>query len=187
MKTMVVTGYKPMELGIYKNDDQRVYYIKQAIQKKLTGLIEEGLEWVLISGQMGVELWTGEVVLDLKEHYDIQLGFLPPFTNQEERWPEEVKLQYEELTMMADFFKPIYEKDYEGPFQFKAKDKFLVEHSDGALLLYDEDTPGSPDFFRKEAIAAKEKTEYLLLYITPIDLQETVEEIEMSRPDFWSQ
>ena len=186
MKTIVVTGYKPMELGIYKNDDQRIFYIKESLKNKLAGLVEEGLEWVLMSGQMGVELWAGEVVMDLKETYDIQIGLLPPFINQESRWPDDMKHQYEELTMVADFYQPIYEKEYQGPYQFKAKDQFLIDHSDGVLMLYDEDTPGSPDFLRKRAIAAEEKG-YKILYITPFDLQETVEQIQMADPDYWNQ
>ncbi|MFG6114567.1 SLOG family protein [Halobacillus sp. MO56] len=187
MKTMVVTGYKPMELGIFKNDDPRIFYIKEALKKKLTDMLEEGLEWVLISGQMGVELWAAEVVMDLKEQYDVQLGFIPPFINQESRWPDEMKSRYEEMSMLADFYKPVYEKEYQGPYQFKAKDQFLVNHSDGALMLYDQDTPGSPDFFRKEALAAEEKMGYKILYITPLDLQETVEQTQMADPDYWSQ
>lgn len=39
------------------------------IKKKLIDLIEDGLEWVLISGQLGVELWAAEVVIDLKNQY----------------------------------------------------------------------------------------------------------------------
>lgn len=53
MKILAVTGYKSMELGIFKEDDERIKFIKAAIQKRLIGFIEEGLEWVLISGQMG--------------------------------------------------------------------------------------------------------------------------------------
>lgn len=59
MKILTVTGYKPMELNIFKEGDPRIAFIKAAIEKRLIYFIEEGLEWVLISGQMGVELWTG--------------------------------------------------------------------------------------------------------------------------------
>ncbi len=32
--------------------------------------MDEGLEWVLIQGQMGIELWTAEVVIELQRTYD---------------------------------------------------------------------------------------------------------------------
>ncbi|WP_226579228.1 SLOG family protein [Halobacillus litoralis] len=187
MKTLVVTGYKPMEMGIFKQNDPKVAFVKETIKKRLMSYIDEGLEWVLVSGQMGVELWAAEVVLDLKDEFEIQLGVLPPFENQEERWPEDVKLIYEEVTMLADFFQPIYKKGYQGPYQFKAKDQFLIEHSDGSLVLYDEDTEGSPQYFLRAAKKALETKQYEVTYITPLDLDETVEELRMSDPDFWSQ
>ncbi|MFD1018442.1 SLOG family protein [Thalassobacillus hwangdonensis] len=187
MKTLVVTGYKQMELGIFKQDDQRIMFIKAALKKRLLSLIEEGLEWVLVSGQMGVELWTAEVVMDLKESHDIKLAILPPFTNQEDRWPEQLKMKYEELTLVADFYKPVHEQDYKAPYQFRQKDQFLIEHSDGALLLYDTDTPGSPDYFRKMAMDYQEKGSYPIYYITPMDLEDIVEEIRMADPDYWAQ
>ncbi|MYL61040.1 DUF1273 family protein, partial [Virgibacillus halodenitrificans] len=71
MNIVTVTGYKPMELSIFKENDSRIDFIKAAIEKRLIGFIEEGLQWVIISGQMGVELWTAEVVMDLKEKYNI--------------------------------------------------------------------------------------------------------------------
>ncbi|MFQ3543020.1 SLOG family protein [Halobacillus rhizosphaerae] len=185
MKTIVVTGYKPIEMGIFKYNDPKIVFVKAAIKKRVAAMIEEGLEWVLISGQMGVELWAAQVIMDLKEEYFIQLGVIPPFENQQERWPEEWQHAYEEVTMMADFYQPVYNKEYQGPYQFKAKDQFLVEHSQGCLVLYDEDTKGSPDFFLKAA--KKLSRHYSILYITPLDLEETVEEMRMQDPDYWSE
>lgn len=66
MKVIAVTGYKPFELGIFKNDHPGVECIKKALRRKLTAFVEGGLEWVIISGQLGVELWTAEVVLKYK-------------------------------------------------------------------------------------------------------------------------
>ncbi|WP_173916337.1 SLOG family protein [Halobacillus sp. Marseille-Q1614] len=187
MKTMVVTGYKPTEIGIFKHDDPKVDIIKEAIKKRILSFIDEGGEWVILSGQMGVELWTAEVVLDLKSEYDIFLGIIPPFQNQQQRWPENLQSTYEMICEQADFFKPVYEKEYEGPFQFRARDQFLVEHSDGCLLLYDEDTPGSPKYFLKLVNQYKEHHEYSVCYITPLDLEDTAEEVRLADPKYWEQ
>ena len=66
VKTVYITGYKSFELNIYKDDAPEVYYLKQFIAHKLKHLLDEGLEWVLIQGQMGIELWSAEVVIELK-------------------------------------------------------------------------------------------------------------------------
>lgn len=50
MKVLYVTGYKAFEFGIFKNDHEAVKYIKKAIRNRLQPLVEEGLEWVIISG-----------------------------------------------------------------------------------------------------------------------------------------
>ncbi|WP_082234029.1 SLOG family protein [Halobacillus massiliensis] len=187
MKTIVVTGYKPIELGIFKHDDPKIQIIKEAIKKRILSFIDDGGEWVIVSGQMGVELWTAEVVLDLKSEYDIFLGIIPPFLNQQQRWPEHLQAIYEETREQADFYKPVYEKEYEGPYQFRARDQFLVEHSNGCLLLYDEDTPGSPQYFLKLVYQYKQHHDYLVSFITPLDLEDTAEEVRLASPDYWEQ
>lgn len=49
MKVLAITGYKPFELGIFKQDDKALYYIKKAIKNRLIAFLDEGLEWILIS------------------------------------------------------------------------------------------------------------------------------------------
>jgi len=183
MKVLTVSGYKPMELNIFKENDPRITIIKAAFEKRLIGFIEEGLEWVLISGQMGVELWIAELVLDLKETYDVNIGIFPPFENQDNRWPDHIKEKYQELIMVADFYKPLYTGDYKGPYQFKAKNMWFVDKSDGCLLLMDEEFPGSNKYLY-EAAKASEK-DYPIFTITPADLDDIVEELRMQDPSYW--
>ncbi|WP_188456334.1 SLOG family protein [Virgibacillus oceani] len=183
MKIVAVTGYKPMELSIFKPDDERIKFIRAAIRKRLIEFIEEGLEWVIISGQMGVELWTAEVVLELQEIYDIKIGVIPPFENQENRWPEQMQQQYQEISIAADFYQPLYKGDYKGSFQFKAKNMWLVDKSDGCLILIHDEYPGSNRFFYEEA--QQTAKDYPIHTITPADLEDVVEELRMEDPGYW--
>lgn len=176
-----------MEMGIFKEEDPKIEIIKKTIKKRLISLLDEGLEWVILSGQMGVEIWTAEVVLDLKEEYDICLGITPPFLKQHTRWPEALQQKFELLCEEADFYQPIYQKEYEGPYQFKAKDQFLIDHSQGCLILYDEDTPGSPKYFLRLIRRYRERNDYQLFSLTPMDLEETVEDMRLTDPDYWNQ
>lgn len=183
MKIITVSGYKPLELNVFNEDDSRIQFLKKAIEKRLIQLLHEGLEWVLISGQMGIEMWTAEVVLHLKKSYDINLAIIPPFENQEKRWPEAYQQKYHQLIYAADFYQTIYKNDYKGPYQFRAKDMWLVEKSNGSLLLMDEEYPGSVRYFYK---VAKEAENYPIYLITPTDVDEVVEEIQMTDPDYWN-
>ncbi|UFU01265.1 SLOG family protein [Radiobacillus kanasensis] len=183
MKVVTITGYKPFELNIFKASDPRIKIIKETLKRRLIPLIEDGLQWVLVSGQMGVELWTCQVIMDLQDTYDIKLGVIPPFENQESRWPEPYQLEYEEVCIHADFFQPLYQSEYKGPFQFKARDKWLIAKSDGCLVLTDEEYPGSTAYFLEEAKQAEKF--YMISHITPFDLDETVQDLQAENINIW--
>ncbi|MDT2047414.1 hypothetical protein CHN50_00135 [Priestia aryabhattai] len=181
MKVLTISGYKPFELGIFNDQHPGISYIKKAIMKRLVPLIEEGLEWVLISGQLGVELWAAEVVFDLQLEYpQLQLGVLTPFLDQEEKWNEANKELYEFILSQADFVDSITKKKYESPNQFRLKNQFLIEKSDGICIVYDEEHEGSPKFMLKVAQDKAEKSDYPIITITSYDLQDIVEEEKFS-------
>lgn len=172
MKVLTVTGYKSLELNIFSESDERISYIKYALRQRLIGFIEEGVEWVLVSGQMGVEMWAAEVVLELKDIYDVKLGVFPPFENFSSRWPEALQFKYEKMTMEADFYEPLYKGDYRGAFQFKARDQWFVDKSDASLILMDQEYPGSTLYYHA---VAEESEDHPIYYITALDLQDAVD------------
>jgi uncharacterized phage-like protein YoqJ len=186
VKVIIISGYKSFELGIYKNDDQAVQYIKKAIEKSLLRLVEDGLEWVIISGQMGVELWAAEVVYDLQmEHSELKLAILTPFLKQESKWNEANQEYYEFIVSQANFVDSITKREYESPLQFRQKNDFLVSKSEGLLLVYDEENEGSPKFLLDIARKKKESSSYLIELINFSDLQVVVEEENMKNSEFW--
>ena len=92
MKRVLITGYKATELGIFSQKHPGIEIIKKAIKKRIIALIDEGLEWIIVSGQWGVEIWAAEAVLELKKEYkNLQLAVITPFLEQEEKWNEEKK------------------------------------------------------------------------------------------------
>ncbi|TMU86802.1 DUF1273 domain-containing protein [Bacillus sp. BHET2] len=173
-----ITGYKSFELGIFKQDDKAVYYIKRAIEKELVSLVDEGLEWVLISGQLGVELWGAEVVLELQEDYpDLKLAVLTPFISQEENWNDQNKEYYELILSQADFVKTISKDPYKNPQQFRNKNQLFLQKSQSLVILFDEEKEGSPKYFYDEAKKKKETNpSFDIRTISFHDLQWIVEE-----------
>ncbi|QED48386.1 DUF1273 domain-containing protein [Cytobacillus dafuensis] len=181
----VVSGYKPYEIGIFKNDDPAVLYIKTAIKANLISLLEDGLEWVMISGQLGTELWAAEVVFDLQlEGYeDLKLAVITPFMNQEESWKESNREWYESIIIQADFVDSVSRKPYENSWQFRLKNQFFIQKSDVLLLFYDTEKEGSPKYIYEEAKKEQEKNEYEIRLINFDDLQVIVEEEQMKLMD----
>lgn len=177
-KTMTVTGYKSYELNIRSAEDPRLPYIKYALKQRIIEFIVNGGEWILTSGQLGIELWACEVVLELKEHYDINYAIIPPFNNQELRWSEADQSLYQELIQAADYYALLYKDDYKGPYQFTAKNKWLIDKSDCSLILVDEEHPGSVRFYLEIAKQYNQENNYPIYYITAFDLNDLIRELQ---------
>ncbi|PLR77186.1 hypothetical protein CU633_11600 [Bacillus sp. V3-13] len=185
VKVAAISGYKPFELGIFQQNHPAVSYIKTAIKKQLYQLVEEGLEWVIISGQLGAELWAAEAVYELQLDFpELKLGLITPFLNQEANWNEKNKEWYESVVSQADFVDSITKKNYENQWQFRLKNQFFVEKSGLLLLLYDHEKEGSPKYLYETALAYREKHPYEVRLITFHDLQLVVEEEEEEKRQF---
>ncbi|MFK7692060.1 SLOG family protein [Paenibacillus sp. HJGM_3] len=177
LNRVLVTGYRATELGIFSLKHPGVAIIKKAITKQLIALLEEGLEWVIVSGQWGVELWAAEAALALKPNYpQLRLAVITPFLEQDEKWSEEKRGIYSRVVQQADYVGSVTKTKYEGTWQFVEKDKFLLRNSDALLLLYDEEMAGSPRFIKRQAEQMAERREYPIFVISAYDLQNLADE-----------
>ncbi|MCP8968798.1 DUF1273 domain-containing protein [Ectobacillus ponti] len=181
MRILTVTGYKPQELGIFSSKHPGIDMIKKALRRQLLSLLDEGLEWVIISGQLGVELWTAEVAYELREeHPHLKVGVFTPFLEQEEKWNDANKEYYLHILSRADHVDSITKRKYESPQQFRAKNIFLIEKSNGLLAVYDEEKEGSPRFLVELAKQRQEQADYGCMLIRFSDLQLLAEEEQWS-------
>lgn len=172
MKRVLITGYKAMELGIFSLKHPGIDIIKKAIKKQILSLMDEGLEWIIVSGQWGVELWAAEATLELRDiHKDLQLAVITPFLEQDENWNEEKKRIYQDLIKQANYVNSITKSKYMGPWQFKEKNKFLLRNSDGIILVYDEENEGSPKYIKEQAVQQALSKNYPIITINAYDLQ----------------
>ncbi|MFJ8520119.1 DUF1273 domain-containing protein [Lysinibacillus xylanilyticus] len=179
LQRIIITGYRPHELGIFNDKHPGIAIIKKALENRLRILIDEGLEWVIISGQQGVETWGIEVILTLRKEFPhLKYAVITPFLEQEKNWQEQKKEKYQTLVAQADFVTSVTKKPYEAPWQFIEKDKFIIQNTDGLLLIYDEENEGSPKYMKRLAEKYMETHEYTLLMITAYDLQVVAEEIQ---------
>lgn len=177
MKRIVVTGYKQHELGIFNDQHPGIPIIKKALKSQLIALISEGLEWMIVSGQLGVELWATEVIIELQEDYPhLKYAVITPFTEQSKNWNEQNQEKYDTMIRRADYHVSLTSKPYEAPWQFTEKDKFLIRNSDGMILVYDPENDGSPKFIKKLVEKYMETTDYQLYTITADDLNVIAED-----------
>jgi len=179
LQTIFITGYRSFELGIFQEKDAKLDILKKALKDEIVSFIEEGVEWFLISGNLGIEIWAGQVLLQLKEEgYEVKLGIIFPFTEFGSQWNEKNKEILYKLKEKSDYVNATSHKPYESPGQLRSHTRFLLEHTQGTLVVYDEEFEGKPMWFYKEAKEYQEMNDYEIRQIDMYSLQNYVEDVE---------
>ena len=170
MVSVLVVGYKAFDLGIFGDKDQRLKIIKAAIRRDLIYLLENGMKWLVFTGNLGFEAWVLEVAKELQEEYNFQLATIFIFENQGKNWNE---VNQEKLANFknVDFIKYAY-PSYENPSQFRTYNQFLLESTDGAYLFYDEENETKLKYLYR---MMKENEQYHIKKLTFDDLNELAE------------
>ena len=89
--------------------------IKYAIKQRLTNLLEEGqLDWVITGANLGVEQWSAEVALELRQDYNLRLAVMLPYLDFGSRWSENNQLKLQNLKNQADFWSATSKGPYQG-------------------------------------------------------------------------
>jgi uncharacterized phage-like protein YoqJ len=172
LKVIYISGYRSFELGVFKENDPKITVIKKVLKIELQQLIEEGLEWVLVSGNLGVELWATEVVAELKSEYaELKLGIIYPFREFGQNWNETNQEKKRLAQQLSDYVESVSHQTYQSPSQLKNHTQFLLEHTDGCLLIYDTEFPGKTQYFLNDAQMFQQKHPYEIRLVNMDDLQ----------------
>ncbi|MHC5267763.1 SLOG family protein [Enterococcus sp. LJL98] len=178
MKTreaLIITGYRSYEVGVFQEKDPKIKVLKKVIREALIPLIEEGLKWILIGGNLGIELWAGEVVLALQSDYpQIKLALIFPFEGWGNNWKEPNQRLLEKVRTGADYVNATSHQPYQNPAQLKNHTQFFLEKTSGCLLVYDEEFKGKTDYFLKDARKFQESKPYQIHQITMDDLENAI-------------
>ncbi len=92
----VVAGHYPHELrGKGDENHEDSTKIKKLLRKKLKDLIEDGTTYFYCGMELGVELWAGEILLDLKKTYpDITIHSVIASEHRADDWSDEDRERY---------------------------------------------------------------------------------------------
>jgi uncharacterized phage-like protein YoqJ len=176
VKTLYVTGYKSFEIGVFQDNDPKIAVIKNVLKREIIGFLEAGLEWVLVAGNLGTEIWAAEVVAELKNDYpELKLGIIYPFKEFGSNWNEKNQGNLEKIERLADFVDSVSHQTYQSPAQLKMHTRFLLEHTGASLLIYDREYPGKTEYFLKDATLFSEQYPYEIRLITMDDLQNSLD------------
>ncbi len=133
------TGHRPDKFS-FKYNEQHIDCIrlKSILINQIEYLYLSGTKKFLTGCALGVDMWCGEIVLDLKEKYnDIELYCILPCKNQDLKWNENYKKRFNHLLNNCSKIHLIQEEYSKNCF-FK-RNKYLVDNAKIILAVYNQD------------------------------------------------
>lgn len=141
MKSCAIIGHRPTRFKFkYKENNTGCKRLKKRLYDQFVLLYEQGVHSFLVGGDLGVDIWSGEILLDLKkqqEYRDIELIMVLPYPNHDERWDEKSKRRI--AFLKKNSARCIIAGSNAGSEGYFKKNHYLVDHADCMVAVYDND------------------------------------------------
>ncbi|WP_204122795.1 DUF1273 domain-containing protein [Lacticaseibacillus mingshuiensis] len=172
-KRLWVTGYRSWELNVYGPHDPKLAVLKYMLKSHLQTFLDDGGEWVITGGEMGIEQWGASVALALKPAWpSLKVAVMVPFADFGNRWNEDNQAALATLRQQVDFSASTSSGPYKQPAQLSGYTRFMVQHTDQALIVYDPEFEGKSKFAYEAAVAEGKRRDYPIDLVTMPDLEE---------------
>lgn len=141
MKTCAVIGHRPTRFKFkYQENNTGCKRLKKRLHDQFVLLYEQGVRRFMIGGSLGVDIWSGEILLKLKEqpeYSDIELVLALPHPGHDARWDQRSKARLAFLLAHCAEHTVVGTKaDVESYYK---RNRYMVDHSDYLLAVYDND------------------------------------------------
>lgn len=139
-KSCAVTGPKPTRFKFgYKEDYSLCKKIKKAMLEQFKRLYhEKGVRRFYIGGAMGVHIWAGELVLQLRGqpgYEDIELVVVLPAPGHSARWDVRSRKRLEQL--LKNCTEQLTIGSQPNPENYAKQNRYLVDHADFLVAVSD--------------------------------------------------
>ena len=177
-----VSGYRSYELGIFKNDDQKIDVLKYCLHKTFERYLDNGLEWIISGGQLGIEQWAlEEATLFTKDYPEVKTALMYPYTQFSKNWKEDKQIKLEQIERQVDFCASVSQAPYTSPSQLRNYQRFMLMHTDMAVFIYDKEHPGKTKYDLTAIENFQKNNDYELELIDMYQLQDEAEQYFESR------
>ena len=136
------TGYRPVKLPFFGEDDPLCQELKQRIEKQIQELAVAGAKEFFTGMAQGVDTWCAEAVLDLKKQYDdISLTAIIPCREQPDKWTAAQQQRYRQILDQCKktiCVSETYTKDC-----MHRRNRALVDICDILIAVYDGQSGGT--------------------------------------------
>lgn len=139
-KACAITGPKPTRFKFgYKDDYSLGKKLKKTMMEQFKRLYhEKGVRRFYIGGSMGVHIWAGELILNLKAqpgYKDLELVIVLPFPDYDIKWDVRSKKRFERLLKHCTEHLTIGE--HSNPDNYIRQNRYLVDHAEFLVAISD--------------------------------------------------
>ena len=139
MYSCAITGHRPTRFPFkYNEDDSRCKRLKKCLKEQFMELYKRGIRRFLVGGALGVDMWSGEILLKLKlepDYKDIELVVVLPYPGHDERWDERSRKRLAFLIKHSTEHLTVGQKAWRE--SFLQRNRYLVDHADCLLAVCD--------------------------------------------------
>lgn len=160
--TAAFTGPRPHRFPFGENEAaQECLALKAVLQREIEALCDAGITRFLTGAAAGVDMWCGEIVLELiAQGRAIELIAIVPFRNQEEKFSKKNKVRYAAILAKCSEVLVLSEHYYEG--SYKVRNHYMIEHA--KYLLAVQDHSRRPNSGTRQTISLAMKNGNTIIY-----------------------
>lgn len=140
-KACTIAGCRPTRFKWkYKEHNEGCQRLKDQIKEQLIPLCNQGIRRFYIGGSLGVDLWTGQILMDLKaqpEYADIELILALPYARHDKDWDRRDRQRLSFLRQHCTEVVITGTAESAPVDNFKKRDQYMVAHSDYLLAVHD--------------------------------------------------
>ena len=142
-KACAITGHRPSRFKWrYNESDNGCKRLKRRLKEQFILFYEKGVRRFYIGGALGTDLWSGEILAELKgqpEYSDIELVLVLPFDGLDRDWDPKSRQRLAVLRQHST--EAIVTGDSEDPpvANYRLRNQYMVDHASCLLAVYDND------------------------------------------------
>ena len=114
--------------------------IKKRMHDVFVSLYQRGVRCFFIGGALGVDMWAGEILLDMQrqtEYQELQVIMVCPFPGHDVRW--DPKSQARQRKLREGCTEVLMGTEHAGGEGYKKRTEYMMKRADYVVAVYDDD------------------------------------------------
>lgn len=145
--TACLTGHRPKSLPWgYDEDKLSCIKFKQDIKEIFIGAINYGINTFLTGMAEGFDMIGAEILLELKNNYNIKVVAVIPCLNQEAKWKQSQQKRYKRILLQCNETIVLSKTYYTNC--MNDRNKYMVEHSNVCIACWNGKPSGTSNTIR---------------------------------------